>query len=184
MIIWSKTHLKCTACGTIEKRHMARGLCVYCYLKQYHNDPKNVAKVKAQKTEHYKKKQKPRLKEKRDLAQFSGNRENVLVAFDYCCSSCKMKGTTTSLVVHHIDGNGRGSAKPNNTLSNLTPLCKKCHAAVHRAELLDARFHRTRDGWSKAFPSCVCCGTTELRHNSHGRCCNCHAAYQRSTKKI
>ena len=32
---WNKKYDKCKECGTIKKKHRAKGLCVTCYFKKY-----------------------------------------------------------------------------------------------------------------------------------------------------
>ena len=41
---WSKTHKKCNVCGTIERKHKAKGLCTRCYQKQ-HDYPKEYCSI-------------------------------------------------------------------------------------------------------------------------------------------
>jgi 5-methylcytosine-specific restriction endonuclease McrA len=175
---WSKKADKCTVCNTTERRHMAKGLCVYCYLKQHHNDPVNRAKVLAQKQEHYLTKQKPKAKETRERLYFDGNRQAVLQRDNHTCQTCFRPGN----IIHHIDGNGRNSKTPNNTMTNLITLCRACHAAEHREQLISSRFKPGRDGWAKSYKQCVLCHRTDSKHNSKGRCARCMAKIKRETK--
>ena len=66
-----------------------------------------------------------------NLKRFNGLREIVLENYGYECSVC---GTSKSLCVHHIDGHGRNSTTPNNTLENLTVLCVSCHMRYHQVK--------------------------------------------------
>ena len=50
------------------------------------------------------------------------------------CRDCDKEKESFQMVVHHVDGNTL-----NNDLSNLVRLCRSCHIAVHRADLLSAR---------------------------------------------
>jgi len=43
------------------------------------------------------------------------------------CSNC---GSTSSLEVHHLDGD-----RTNNSVENLLPLCRVCHRKLHRSGL-------------------------------------------------
>jgi exonuclease VII small subunit len=43
---------------------------------------------------------------------------------------CKGCGSGRNVVAHHIDG-----GRSNNDISNLIPLCKRCHSALHNSEL-------------------------------------------------
>lgn len=58
---------------------------------------------------------------------FMGNRNLTIERDHYRCQIC---GKTTSLTVHHKDGIGFGTIKPNHDLSNLITLCRHCHAAI------------------------------------------------------
>ena len=175
---WSKKADKCVVCNTTERRHMAKGLCVYCYLKQHHSNPANKTKVKEQKNKHYLDKQKPIAKEKRELRYFSGYRQSVLSRDGETCCNCSKFGN----IVHHIDGNGRNSKTPNNNMNNLITLCRACHTQEHREQLLSSRFKPRRDGWAKNHEACVLCGKSDSKHNSSGRCARCVARIRRETK--
>jgi len=175
---WSKKADKCIECNTTERRHIAKGLCNYCYLKRHHSDVANIAKVKAQKNKHYITKQKPSAKEKREQRYFSGNRQAVLVRDDNKCQRCFNSGN----IIHHIDGNGRNSKTPNNRLDNLITLCRSCHSTEHRAQLLSSRFKPGRDGWAKNHTVCVLCNKADSKHNSAGRCARCVAKIRREAK--
>lgn len=67
-------------------------------------------------------------KRNRESKWFSLNRDIALERDGYKCCKC---GSLERLVVHHIDGNGRGSKNPNNDLSNLQTLCHTCHQQIH-----------------------------------------------------
>lgn len=180
---WSAKYQSCINCKTTEKRHMAKGLCSYCYLKKHHNDPVNKSKVKAQKHKHYLEKQKPQSKQVREIKNFDGLRSVVLVRDKYACVDCGMAGDSSTLVVHHKDGSGRNKTIHNNTLDNLVTLCRACHLAEHKDLVLGARFKCGVDGWSRHHDKCIMCGTTERKHYSHGRCVNCRARYVRSKQQ-
>jgi 5-methylcytosine-specific restriction endonuclease McrA len=175
---WSKKADACIECSASSRRHMAKGLCTYCYLKKYHSDPDNSEKVKAQKNKHYIDKQKPAAKEKREKRYFDSNREAVLSRDNHTCQRCFQPGN----IVHHIDGNGRNSKTPNNSMTNLVTLCRACHTEEHRAQLLASRFQLGRDGWAKFYSECVICRKTDSKHNSEGRCARCIAKIRRETK--
>ena len=48
---------------------------------------------------------------------------------------CDLCGSENFLAIHHLDGNGRNleniGSQPNNELSNLQLLCRKCHGKLH-----------------------------------------------------
>lgn len=182
---WSIKYSCCVVCGTSEKRHMAKGHCVYCYLKKHHADPKNKSRILRQKHKHYLLVQKPQSKELREKRWFDGLRGKVLARDGHTCTVCGFTSANESqLIVHHIDGNGRGSLSPNNAMANLTTLCRACHMNEHRQLVLSCRFKRGVTRWAKAYDCCIDCGTSERRHNSHGRCVNCYSKYRHNKKDI
>lgn len=65
---------------------------------------------------------------------FGGNRIPTLERDSWRCTKCN-EGRRSRLVVHHIDESGQ-SETPNNELSNLQTLCRKCHASTHKLQLL------------------------------------------------
>lgn len=80
---------------------------------------------------------------------FGGLRDAALERDGYACVLC---GTKEQLVVHHLDGNGRGSQSVQNTLENLQTLCRACHQRVHKP--------RKGTGRPNRIISCACgCGT-------------------------
>jgi len=68
--------------------------------------------------------------------RFGGNRQIALERDNWQCQECGMNNEQhivifgKSLVVHHIDGNGRNSNQPNNDISNLLTLCSRCHGTI------------------------------------------------------
>jgi len=173
---WSKHFEKCIICETVEKRHMAKGKCTYCYLKEHHNSSKNIDKIKQQKHKHYQKVVKPIQSTIRDLEHFDGMRGFILERDNHTCQYCSSYGD----IVHHKDGNGRGSNNPNNSEDNLTTICRSCHINVHRDDLEDGRFKREISGWSKNHPCCIQCRSIKVQHNGHGLCDNCYMAQYRA----
>lgn len=73
------------------------------------------------------------VKKYEDLKQFSGKRSQVLERDKWSCTSCGMNNEEHRLkfgkeiTIHHIDGKGRYSKEPNNSMDNLTTLCLVCH---------------------------------------------------------
>lgn len=179
---WSIKHSCCVSCNSTRLRHMAKGLCVYCYSKSYSTKEENLERIKEQKQDHYLNKQKKQAKAKRDAEHFDGLRELVLIRDKYCCQKCGTDGTSSTLIVHHKDGQGRGHSNPNNTLENLITECRACHIDEHRPLLLSKKFKRGISGWAKDYDRCIDCNTTEIKHYSHGRCVNCRAKFIRSKK--
>lgn len=178
---WSKLYDVCQICKSSSKRHMAKGLCVYCYLNQYHNNPRNIVRVKSQKKAYYLQKQKPQSQLKREIRYFDNLRQTVLCRDNRICQKC---GQTNNLVVHHKDELGRGKKNPNNILENLITLCRACHINAHRDSVLKNRFRKGIQRWAKEYDMCINCNKTNIPHNSHGRCRNCHMKFRRQQKKI
>ncbi len=65
--------------------------------------------------------------------RFGGLREWIIKRDEEKCSECSMtraehlKKWGRDLTIHHIDGNGRYSQVPNNSIYNLLTLCLSCH---------------------------------------------------------
>jgi 5-methylcytosine-specific restriction endonuclease McrA len=158
---WSRQHESCINCGSNNYPHVGKGLCSTCYRAQY--SELNRDKVRTMKQASYLRKGgKTYSKQRREDKWFSGKRETVLNRDGYKCVKC---GETQQLVVHHIDGNGRGSRNPNNSLDNLQTLCRACHAIEHF----------TLDKWSKDYEKCINCGTTQIKHRCNGLCIKCYS---------
>lgn len=68
-----------------------------------------------------------------DVYRFGGMRQQVLERDGWVCVKCGMTQEThfvlfnRSLTIDHIDGKGRHSFNPNNSLVNLQTLCLRCH---------------------------------------------------------
>jgi 5-methylcytosine-specific restriction endonuclease McrA len=73
----------------------------------------------------------PKLKKYREEKWFSGLREEVLERDHHTCTVCGKPGN----IVHHEDGEGRGSENPNNSLDNLFTMCRSCHCIKHKPRL-------------------------------------------------
>ncbi len=75
--------------------------------------------------------------ENHDNVNFNGLRRVTLKRDGYKCVECgitqeeHLKKHKCDLIVHHIDGEGRYSKKPNNNENNLQTLCKRCHSSIH-----------------------------------------------------
>ena len=150
--MWSRIYDKCTECNTTDRKHYGGGLCYACYKrKQYAKNPEKYKKWEAERyaknsklirkrtKEYYyanRKKVLKNLKGYRDKKHFNGLRKTVLNRDKHVCQSCFSPGN----VVHHIDGNGRGSKNPNNNLDNLVTLCRSCHLDIHNAERINRKY--------------------------------------------
>jgi hypothetical protein len=140
---WARYYDCCIECKGTDYPHVSKGLCKSCFGKKYHKNgyfknyrENNADKIRECKNDWYKNnREKTLLKNKvnREKNNFDGNREIVLKRDNFRCTEC---GSTEKLVVHHIDGNGRGVKKElkNNKLDNLITLCRACHARVHGLE--------------------------------------------------
>lgn len=165
---WSKCFDVCVKCGSTENPHMAKGKCRRCYLSEYQLNPKNAERIAAAKKRNYSKVTAEDRKMKREQRHFDGKREAVIKRDGYRCTKC---GVGEQLVVHHVDGMGRGSAIPNNSIRNLVTLCRACHARLHG-----------RVAWAKDFSACLSCGKTNYRHNAKGLCVRCYYEANKNTK--
>lgn len=99
--------------------------------RKYHWE--NREKILARKRENYIKNKQldyEKLKISKEKHRYGRSRQEILQKFNYICQKCliSFKNNSTKLHVHHIDGNGRYSSKPNNILNNLTILCISCHS--------------------------------------------------------
>lgn len=110
----------------------------------------------------------------RENKHFDGLRETILKRDGYRCQMC---GSPYKLVVHHKDGNGRGSKSPNNTPENLITLCKACHINEHRMLLQSASGFIHGAKWSPKYglEACRECKRSDVIHNAGGYCANCYA---------
>ncbi len=175
---WARHHEKCIVCNRVDRKHMAKGKCVYCYSLAYHQS--HEVYCKELKHKHYLLKQKDSAKIQREDKWFDGKREEILLRDNHCCQRCGDAGD----IVHHKDGNGRGSTFPNNELTNLETLCRACHLNIHRMDLLAGRYKKGVDRWASKYDSCIICNTTSRSHNSGGLCVNCYAKERRNKNMI
>lgn len=66
-----------------------------------------------------------------DLKRYGGNKEKVLERDSYKCTKC---GNINDLIIHHIDESGQ-TETPNNSMDNLTTLCRPCHLKLHNIKI-------------------------------------------------
>jgi len=158
--MWARNYNRCVVCGETTSKHSGKGKCKRCVDKMY--QLKNKEKFRAYNRDYYiaKVKGTPRNKLAREARNYDGKRDVVLERDNWTCKEC---GSHKSLVVHHVDGSGRGKKKHNNVLKNLVTLCRQCHA----------RLHSTCD-WARNYDCCQLCGTTERKHNAKGLCWKCY----------
>lgn len=162
---WSRKFDACRECGTTDIKHQGHGFCGSCYDGWYMSDLNRKAKVERRRKRRYYANHDEVLQRKRDDREqrhFSGLREAVLQRDGQCCTKCS---AADNLVVHHVDGVGRGSVSPNNVMDNLVTLCRGCHASIHHA-----------GRWARHFDSCISCKRTDRRHNARGLCWACYRA--------
>ena len=176
--MWCASHECCSGCKTTARKHMARGLCARCYLTRYRKaNGKRIAKLKRQWRDNHFAELTAKEKVKRDARHFDGKRELALKRANYSCERC---GTQSMLTVHHRDRNGRGTASPNNSLRNLQVLCRACHLAEHRGEIMHIRLSSRQPQllkcgrWSLQHACCVVCGSTCSKHAAKGVCSRCY----------
>lgn len=184
--MWNRYYQHCVTCKQTDVPYMAKGMCKKCYLAEYRRDPVNQLKAKSHKRKWYEENWQgtDRGKLAREQRNFSGMREVALERDGFQCVKC---GSSEKLTVHHKDGNGRGSQNPNNSMDNLETLCRACHIAEHRTELLEARarsnYRKPKLGrWSRKHDKCARCGTTGIKHSAHGYCRTCIFHYKKSSR--
>lgn len=99
----------------------------YYYRKQGYHIKRSMAYIEAHKERAIEINKKATFKY-RDRTRFGGKTKEV---FEHYKNKCFFCGGGNRLAIHHIDGNGRRSKNPNNTLSNLVLLCSPCHTKLH-----------------------------------------------------
>lgn len=129
----------CEVCGAEyephPQAHRQKYCSVSCQQKAIKNHLKISGKYAFSKHKEYVKHKsayKARAKIHREQKRFSGKREYVLNRDGNKCTIC---GSTERLEVHHKDGYGRGSERPNNDLRNLVTLCNVCHGKITNQEM-------------------------------------------------
>jgi len=120
----SKRRYKKVMADPVLKAKLKKAMKAYRQTDKY-------KKIKALADKRYAKRHKIQMARKKKLwrenLRFSGQREEVLKRDGYKCIAC---GSKDNLIVHHMDGKGRGY-KPNNEIDNLVTLCRACHMKVH-----------------------------------------------------
>lgn len=137
----------CIKCN--EKEIMCRKMCKQCYAKinyqenkeqrkQYQRDYKKKDPEKVRASQRRYMRNNPNIsKEMHNKVNFNGLREKIIERDGFKCVTCKISQQdhlikhNCSLLVHHIDGEGRYSKNPNNDPNNLQTLCKRCHSKIH-----------------------------------------------------
>jgi len=95
----------------------------------------------------------------------SKGRKQKYLWFNFTHTTCYLCRKTKVSILHHIDFNNS-----NDKISNLIPLCKKCHIKVHRR-------HRNGNGYKPRKGLCVDCNIKFSNKNKHwakGRCTHCY----------
>lgn len=73
-----------------------------------------------------------------EVSRYGMTKDAAIILFGGKCSRCFISNdahreiTGLRLTIHHKDGVGRNSKKPNNSLSNLDLICGKCHSKEHQ----------------------------------------------------
>lgn len=174
--MWAKNHESCVSCFTTEKKHVGRGFCSKCYQDWYRTTPNGIERLRAGGRRWYDKSGgKVWSRVQREQRYFSGNREDALDRDRHRCTIC---GSDHQLVVHHRDGNGRGSKRQNDDIANLQTLCRACHVDVHRSDIQAGR----KKPWSRISDCCIECECTHRKHGGNGLCTNCYARSLRKRK--
>lgn len=170
---WSRKHEQCIVCNGTHHIHTGGELCKLCWTRKWYKD--NGDYIRAKRYQWYLDQGGPLYaKLRRENKHFSGLRQTVLKRDGYRCQTCS---SPYQLVVHHKDGNGRGSENPNNIITNLITLCKKCHMDEHRRQLQSGRGFIHGAKWSPKYglEACRKCKRSDLIHNAGGLCVNCYS---------
>lgn len=91
-------------------------------------------------------------RKRHDLEMFGGNKPLVLERDNFECQGCGMTQEQHiitygyGLIVHHIDGKGKGFISPNNNLDNLIALCRRCHTSHHNKERIGNKHPNFKHG--------------------------------------
>lgn len=117
-----------TVCkGCKQKKSLwVTGLCRRCY------DNKNRIRIRERSSE-WRNRNREKLRIQRDIRRYGVAREVIFERDNWVCQDCGMgvqehiEKWTNSFDIHHIDGNGIYSDKPNNDIKNLVTLCCSCH---------------------------------------------------------
>jgi len=126
---------KCVHCGKEFSPHVRNKFQTYCSpscrRKEKFKRDKETGKYNFEYARGYAKKNIKRKNEMNDIyhdrIRFGGNKYPVLDRDGQKCTKCgKIKG----LIIHHIDGSGHDK-NPNNSMDNLTTLCRSCHMRHH-----------------------------------------------------
>jgi predicted HNH restriction endonuclease len=72
-----------------------------------------------------------------EIRRYGMTKKEALKVLGDKCNQCGMSNKESlerwgrNLVIHHIDGNGRNTNRPNNKLENLEIICSICHGKTH-----------------------------------------------------
>lgn len=189
--MWHKNHKHCSDCGKTDAKHMAKGLCVRCYLKRYREAAENRDRIASMKKSWYRLHHPYNLryrKRQRETANFGSEetRRAVLDRDGHQCARCPRR---RGLVVHHIDRTGRRKPVHNNAIDNLITLCRACHLAEHRAEYLAvirARYNtpvlNKHGRWSQKYDRCEQCKQNTSAYAAGGLCSRCYQKLKKPHK--
>lgn len=183
--MWSRNYTKCIKCKSTRCKHMAKGLCRYCYSKAYWDNPNNQERIRKQKSDWFqatKDAKADSVKELRDGYYYSGNRLRVLTRDNFKCTRCP---ADKQLVVHHLDKHGNREvydSTRNDEMSNLVTLCRSCHLKEHRSILTSLRDKKFAKMWTWHYKKCRNCGTTKRPHKGLGFCDKCYYPFVKRRK--
>lgn len=139
---YRKTHTpkppRVLTCPDCSEKFTARGRQLRCKLclKKLHlarsRDWKRRNKVKIRNYDRRWHKENPEIR--LEMQQRNRYAKNWRLALKRDGNKCTVCGSASRLVVHHRDGRGQANPNPNHALSNLQTMCRRCHAAHHKAE--------------------------------------------------
>lgn len=128
----------CKGCGEVKKLH-ALGLCRRCY----DNENRDRIRLRAA---AWREKNREKLRVQSDIRRYGVAREVIFTRDSWVCQECGMtkeqhiKRWGRLFDVHHKDGNGIYSKKPNNDIKNLITLCHGCHCTIDSKIMMKKRW--------------------------------------------
>jgi hypothetical protein len=96
------------------------------------------------------------------------NRNHRVYRYRYRMEQHLGRPLRTSEHVHHINGD-----PTDDRLENLVVMDESEHHR-HHAALAREALAANPGPWSRDYPRCIECGTTELKHTGHGQCSRCY----------
>lgn len=111
-----------------ERREYNRAACKKYYYKNRKYFLEKSLKYQKEHPDAWKKINNKATLKYKNKERFSGLRSFILKRDKKLCTNC---GEKKKLIIHHLNGVGSGSPKPDNRPENLVTLCASCHSTLH-----------------------------------------------------